>query len=90
MARLLERALASAKRQRMPGVAESIVRAMESLAAATGDHQRIDLQYLRMLADALALRTEKHLSQSVETRGRARCEGRNDGCRLRGGHRPDY
>lgn len=71
LARLLEDALARAQRHGLPGVAEAIVRAMESLAAASGDRQRLDTQYLRMLADALALRTDRHLREAVGTRGRA-------------------
>ena len=71
LARLLERALADAQRQRMPGVAEAIVSAMESLASATGNHERLDTQYLRVLADALGRRTDNHLQKTAGTRGRA-------------------
>jgi hypothetical protein len=55
----------------LPGVADAVVCALESLAAATGNHQRLDTQYLRMLADALALRTDKPLRETARTRGRA-------------------
>ncbi len=71
LARLLENALARAQRQDLPGVAEAIVCAMESLAAATGDRQRLDTQYVRMLADTLALQTARHLREAAGTRGRA-------------------
>jgi hypothetical protein len=71
LARLLESALTSAQRQSLPCVADAVVCAMESLVSATGNHQRLDTQYGRMLADALALRTDKPLRETAGTRGRA-------------------
>ena len=71
LARLLERALADAQQQSMPGVAEAIVCAMESLASATGNHQRLDTQYRQVLANALGRRTDKQLQKTAAVRGRA-------------------
>jgi hypothetical protein len=62
LARLLEHALAISQRRSLLGVADAVVCAMESLASATGNHQRLDAQYLQMLADATNRATNRRAS----------------------------